>query len=355
MVELEGLQGPTRSAFVLFPVLHSRADSISNKLLYSYTVIFSNKTNRLSFHNMCELGALDHCYPTSFVSNDNMISTQLQVLPNKTLLNSVRRFGAKIPSDQRTKAMLAKLITDDFSQKTKELVGLSTEELCGLASPPANGPILQLPLVCQLVHKRYGPEVAPQLLCEPTRWNPPEFTEGDAIVPSVNWLEIPVDHLKVRLSKVDSSAIKACCDLYPSRDPTPKSKSAKYSAIVERFRSCSLFLFRLSDTEFFKNYFALFPYDMPTHEASRRQLVEEIMKEEFGHEISNPLLQPPSSERKNEKRKEVRRANQKCSVAAPRLVPLPPSGGNFPTLRPLVLEAGRRTEDSSGKSKGYTL
>jgi len=39
--------------------------------------------------------------------------------------------------------------------------------------------------------------------------------------------------------------------------------------------------------------------------------------EEFGHEISDQLLLPPSSERRNEKQ-EARRVNQKCTIAGAR-------------------------------------
>jgi hypothetical protein len=260
---------------------------------------------------------LDHCYPTSFVSNNDEISTRLRALSNDVLLDSARRFGANIPSGQRTKAGLAKFIMEDFSERTKQLVKLSTEELYKLVSPPASYPRLQLPLVCRHVHKRYGSIVAPLLLCESTRWNPPELTEGDAMVPSehANWLRVPIDRLTSRLSKVDSSVIKACCDLYLSPDPTPKSKTGRYSAIAKRFRSRSLFLFHVSDVELLKHYFVLIPYDPPAPEASRHQLVEEILKAEFGEAISDELLLPPSSERRNEKRKEARRTNQKCSVA----------------------------------------
>ena len=266
---------------------------------------------------MNELSVLDHFYPASFVSNNDNISTRLRVLSNDTLLKSARGFSANIPSSQRTKAGLVKFIMDDFSRETKELIRLSTEELYELASPPTDCPRVQLLLVCQLVHKRYGSAVAPLLLCEPTRWNPPELMEDDEIASSVNWLQVPidVDHLKPRLSKVDLRVIKSCCDLYLSPDPTPKSKTGKYCAIAERFRSRSLFFFHISDIEFFKNYFSLFPYSLPTHEASRRQLVEEILREEFGREISDQLLLPPLSERRNEYQKEARRANQKSAVA----------------------------------------
>ena len=245
---------------------------------------------------MNELSVLDHFYPTSFVSNNDKISTRLRVLSNDTLLKSARRFSTNIPSSQRTKTGLVKFIMDDFSRETKELIRLSTKELYKLASPHTDCPRVQLLLVCQLVHKRYGSAVAPLLLCEPTRWNPPKLMEDDEIVSSVNWLQVLIDgdHLKPHLSKVDLRVIKSCCNLYLSPDPTPKSKTGKYCAIAERFWSRLLFLFHISDIEFFKNYFSLFPYSLPTHEASRCQLVEGVLREEFGCEVAvrtkSPLL-----------------------------------------------------------------
>lgn len=122
---------------------------------------------------MRRVSALDHCYPTSFVSNNDGIYERLKVLSSKTLLSSAHGFSKNIPSGYRTKTRLVKLIMDDFSRHTKELIQLSTEGLHNSMSPLANCLKLQLPLVCHLVHKRYGPEVAPHLLCDSTRWNPP--------------------------------------------------------------------------------------------------------------------------------------------------------------------------------------
>ena len=130
-----------------------------------------------------------------------------------------------------------------------------------------------------------------------------------------DWLRVPVDHLKSHLSKVDTGAIKACCDLYLSPNCTPKLKTGRYGIIVERFRSRSLFLFHAPDVEVLKSYLALAPYNPPTPEASRRELVKRILRGEFGHGISDQLLLPTSSERQNEKMKEIRRSNWKCTVA----------------------------------------
>jgi hypothetical protein len=117
---------------------------------------------------MSELDGLQHCYPPSFISNGNDISVRLQVLSNNTLLESVRRFCASIPSGQRTKAGFTKLIVDDFQQGTGELMRSSVEDLLKLVSPP-QFPEVQLALVCQFVHKWYGSTVASHLLCHPTR------------------------------------------------------------------------------------------------------------------------------------------------------------------------------------------
>jgi len=191
---------------------------------------------------------LDAYYPTLFVSNHDKISARLRVLSNDTLLDSVHQFRRSISRGQRTKAGLTKLVMDDFSQQTNKLLKLSIEELYKLASPSVDRAIPPLALVCRLMHKRYGPVVAPQLLSEPTCWNPPELTEDDATSdPSVNSLRMPVGQLKSRLSKVDSSVIKIWCDLNVPPNPVPRTKTGKYSLIAERFRSHSLSLFCLSD------------------------------------------------------------------------------------------------------------
>jgi hypothetical protein len=47
----------------------------------------------------------------------------------------------------------------------------------------------------------------------------------------------------------------------------------RYGVVAERFRSRSIFLFSLSDVEFFKNSFVMFPYGLPAPETSRQQLI----------------------------------------------------------------------------------
>ena len=119
---------------------------------------------------------LEHCYPESFVTKSDGISTRLEVLSCDTLLDSICGFSANIPSGYRTKAGLTKLIMNDFSQQMTELV-TSTR-------PPP---------VCQFVHKQCGPVVGPQLMCQSTRRNPPELMEVGAIVPSADWRSTSAD------------------------------------------------------------------------------------------------------------------------------------------------------------------
>ena len=100
----------------------------------------------------------------SFISNNDEIATQLRVLSHDTLLESIRRFYANIPSCRRTKAGLTQLIMDDFREQTSRLVHSSPEDIYELVSPPPHFPRLVLPLVCQFIHNQYGSVTAPQLL-----------------------------------------------------------------------------------------------------------------------------------------------------------------------------------------------
>lgn len=77
--------------------------------------------------------------------------------------------------------------------------------------------------------------------------------------------------------------------------PPPKSIDHKVrSVFTGRSRFRSTFLFDPTDVELLKNHFALFPYGLPTtHYVSRQQLVEGILKREFGHETSKQLLYRP--------------------------------------------------------------
>jgi hypothetical protein len=184
---------------------------------------------------MLGLEALDYCYPTSFVSNNDKISERLRLLSNDILLSSVCRFRVSVPSNHRTRLGLTKLIMEDFEQQVNNLVQLSNERLYEIVSPPPHCLRFQLPLACQFVHNRYGTNIAPHLLRDQTRLNPPEATIDDTGATSTaNWLQIPVDQLKSRLSKVDLGIVKACCDLYLSPESPPKSKTARYTVIAGR-------------------------------------------------------------------------------------------------------------------------
>ena len=257
---------------------------------------------------------IEHSYPTSFVSNNDKRAIWLWTLPNKTLCNSVHKFCVSLSCGQQTKARLTKLIMDDLGQQTNGLVQLSIEELYERVSPPLHFLKLQLLLACQFVHSRYGAVVASHLLCEPIHWDPPKLIANHIAVSSVNWLHTSIDQLKLRLSKVDPSAIKMCCQVYLSPKSLPKSKTGRYGVVAEWFWLCSLSLFGLSDIEFLKNYLALFPFNLPAHEVSHQQLVETILKEEFSCEISDQLLSPPPSEKQKEKKKQACRKNHVSSV-----------------------------------------
>ena len=138
---------------------------------------------------------IKHSYPTSFVSNNDKRAIRLRTLPNETLLKSVRKFRASLSRGQQTKAGLTKLIVDGFGRQSNELVRLSIEALYEFVSPPLHFPKLQLPLVCQFVHSRYGAVVASHLLCEPIRWDPPKSIANHVAVSSVNWLQASIDQL----------------------------------------------------------------------------------------------------------------------------------------------------------------
>jgi len=144
---------------------------------------------------------------------------------NNTLLGSVRKFCVRVPSGQRAKVSLIKLIMEDFRQQTNQLVRLSTEDLCKVVSPPPDRSRLQLPLTCQFVHNRYSTTIASHLPCQQTRWDPPEQITDNVTVLPVNWLQVPVNQHKSRLSKVDASVIRGCCNLYLSPEAPPQTLS----------------------------------------------------------------------------------------------------------------------------------
>jgi len=64
---------------------------------WSYGLTIVQITNKI--HSSL-IYALEHCYPVTFVSKSNDISTRLRVLLNDTLLNSAIRFGANVFTSQ---------------------------------------------------------------------------------------------------------------------------------------------------------------------------------------------------------------------------------------------------------------
>ena len=135
----------------------------------------------------------------------------------------------------------------------------------------------------------------------------------EAVVSSVNWLQVTVDQLKSGVSKVDLSMTRKCCNLYLSHNSPPKIKQES-AARSRTFPVPFVVLIWPLDVELLKIHLTLFPYNPPAPEVPRRQLVEGVLKEEFGREISDQLPLPPYSERKSEKQKQVRRENQITSV-----------------------------------------
>ena len=61
------------------------------------SLIRSHGHKSLRFHRY-RYTSVDHCYPTSFVSNNDKISTRLQLLLTDTLLGGVRRFCGRLMS-----------------------------------------------------------------------------------------------------------------------------------------------------------------------------------------------------------------------------------------------------------------
>ena len=117
---------------------------------------------------------------------------------------------------------------NDFAQQSKLLVQLSTPDLLQRLLP-SDHPAPQLSLVCQFVHNRCGTIVASQLLCPCSRWSPPEVT-GDVVCQQV-WMSTPVMQLRSRFEKVDTETLKGCCNLYPTPNPSPKSRTDRYNVM----------------------------------------------------------------------------------------------------------------------------
>ena len=138
-------------------------------------------------------------------------------------------------------------------------------------------------------------------MCSQTRWKPPEVAERGISSPS-------------RLTKVDAGIIKDCCENYLAPDPVPKSETGRYDVIIQRFEARSSYLLSLSDVDFAKEHIALLPQSLPSPTLPRDQLVEALLKEEFGSAISERLTSQSSSEIKKEREKRTRREKYELAV-----------------------------------------
>ena len=256
---------------------------------------------------------LDCSYPASFLSSSDEFFARLPLLSRNDLSSCVRRFRESIPKTCQTKAGYINVIQNDFARQTNQLIQLSTPDLLRRVSPPVGHSTSRFLLVCQFIHDRYGTAIASQLLCSKARWNPPDVGEDQILRPT--WFQTPLTQLRSRLAKVDAGEIKSCCGLYLAPDPVPKSKTDKYNTIIQRFRARSLYLLSLSDVDFVKEYVSLLPQSFPSRAVLRQQLVEVLLKEEFGDMISEPLLSLPSSEIAKERKKQTRREQRAAVIS----------------------------------------
>jgi hypothetical protein len=84
-----------------------------------------------------EYDVLDHSYPASFISSDNVFFARLPLHSNDALLSSVRRFRDSVPKSERTKAGYIALIRNNFVQQTNNLIPLSRPcNACPRPPPP---------------------------------------------------------------------------------------------------------------------------------------------------------------------------------------------------------------------------
>jgi hypothetical protein len=260
---------------------------------------------------------LDCSYPPSFLSNFNKFFVRFPLLSRDVLCGCVRRFRESIPKGCQTKGGYIKLIEKDFMKQTNQLMQASFSDLLQCVSTPSLTDHLTplLLLVCQIIHNRYGAVFASQLLCSQACWNPPEVAENATSQPV--WLETPLIQLRLRLAKVDTGVIEGCCDLYlVAPSPAPKLKTERCNLMIQRFRTRSLHLLSFSDVNFVKEYIALIAQNFPGSTLTRTQLVEALLRAEFGDAISEKLMSLPSSEMMKKINKPVakkhKRAFMKC-------------------------------------------
>jgi hypothetical protein len=125
---------------------------------------------------MDEYEIIEHSYPTSLSGRNNQLLARLQLLYCDVLLNCVQKFRDSTCSRAvRTKAgYIHGLIDGDFTRHTNILVQVSTPELIKWVLPAPHHSTHRFALICQFVHKRFGPFVASRLLPFQSRWHPPE-------------------------------------------------------------------------------------------------------------------------------------------------------------------------------------
>ena len=256
---------------------------------------------------------LNHSYPNLFLGDVDEYFMRLSLLSSEVLLTCVRRFRGTISKGERTKAGYIAIIKNDFVQQTTRLVQFSISELLQHVSLSPHHSTLRLPLVCRFIHNRYGTVIVSQLLCSLTRWNPPEVPK-DGHCP-LAWLQTPLTQIRSRLSKVDPGIIKVRCEMYAVPDSVPKQKTKRYDLIIERFRARSLYLLTLSDVDFAREYIPMLPQSLPDPNLLRGQLIDVLLREEFGGEISEQLISLPSSEIAKERNKQARRNKHATAIA----------------------------------------
>ena len=157
---------------------------------------------------------------------------RLPLLSRYELSSCVRKFRGSVSKGCQTKDDCINLIESDFMLQTNQLMRLSTPDLLrSLAVSPSIGESSpRLSLICRFIHNRYGTVIASQLLCLPTRWNPPEMTESGTPQPA--WLNTPVTQLRLRFTRVDAGTVKKYCvggfDISNRVCPISFAKQASY-------------------------------------------------------------------------------------------------------------------------------
>ena len=167
-------------------------------------------------------------------------------------------------------------------------------------------------LVCKIAHSRYGTVVASQLLSSQTRWNPLGVIKDT--VSLLAWFQTPVTQLETRLRKVDSKTMKRCCDLHLAPGSTPKNKTERYDVMIQRFRARLLYLLSCSNVDFAREYVTLLPQGLSFPLLPEAQLVEALLRTEYGDVISGTLTSLPSAEIVKENNRRTRRKKYNAAV-----------------------------------------